>query len=344
MLTFSQPWFLLLLLLVPFVVRRWLHRSRPALRFSDTNILAELPSGRSRWAQRISLWGRVIALVALVLALAGPRWPDQSTRIPTEAIAIAMVVDVSGSMATEDFDWEDQAISRMDAVKRAFRLFVEGGEGPEGQKLEGRTGDLVCLIAFATRPDTLCPLTLSHRVPLAQLDKLEPRANLADSETNISDAIVEGLDRLRRSTAKRKVMVLLSDGEHNVAEPRSGFTPRQAAQIAGSLGIPIYTIDAGSDSGASPLEPGGAHAAALRTAGLTTLQEVAKITSGECFPAHDTATLLEVCQKIDRLERVRIESYQYRYYYDAFPWLGLTAFGLLLGMLSLELTFWQRVP
>jgi len=335
MLTFANPWFLLLLPLVPFVVWRWLRRPRPTLRYSATSLLVGLPAGRSRFAQWGGVTARAVALTLLVLGLAGPRWPDQRTRISTQGIAIAMLVDVSGSMAEEDFDWQDRPIARIEAVKRAFHLFVAGGEGPAGQKLEGRAPDLLCLIAFSTRPDTLCPLTLSHRVPLAQLALLQPRAIPGESETNISDAIVEGLERLRKAGTKRKVMVLLSDGEHNVADPRSQWTPRQAAQLAGSLGIPIYTIDAGGDT---------PETAERRAAGLTTLQEIAKITGGQCFPARDTATLLEVCQQIDRLERVRIESFQYRLYYEGFPWLGGLALALWLGVLGLEMTLWQRLP
>lgn len=342
MLSFADPWLLLLLPLVPLVIWRWLKRPRPALRFSDTSLLAKLPQGRSRWIRRFSIAARAIALLLLVLALAGPRLPDQSTRIPVEGIAIAMLVDVSGSMAEQDFDWQGDSISRLEAVQKVFRLFVAGGEAPDGAQLEGRPGDMVALVAFATRPETVCPLTLSHGVLLRELDKQEPRAVPGESETNISDAIIEGLVRLRNGGPKRKVLVLLSDGEHNVPNARSGYTPRQAAQIAGSLGIPIYTIDAGSGL-ASTLEAPRA-GSLTREAGLRTLQEVAKITGGQCFQAHDTATLLDVCRHIDRLERERVESYHYRLYRDLFPWLGLVAFVLLLLVALLEMTLWQRIP
>jgi Ca-activated chloride channel family protein len=341
--SFAHPWFLLLLPLVPLIVWRWVNRPRPAIRHSSTELLAQLPNGRGLWVHRIGIIARTLVLTLLILGMAGPRWPDQTTRIPTEGIAIAMLVDVSGSMAEEDFDWQDQPIARLEAVKRAFKQFVQGGEGPDGGTLEGRTGDLISLVAFATRPETMCPLTLSHRVPVQQLEKLEPRSVPGESETNISDALVEGLHRLNQAGAKRKVIVLLSDGEHNVADPRCRFTPRQAAQLAGSLGIPIYAIDAGGEApvtkeAAPPGAPVG------REAGLHTLRDVARITNGECFPAKDTAALLDVCRKIDALERARIESYQYRLYYEGYPWLGLVAFMMLLTVLGLEMTIWQRLP
>src|SRR5439155_1346459 len=95
MFLFAHPAYLLLLPLVPFVLWRWHHAAAGGMRYSATTILARLPEGRSR---RARIWGlglRGAALLLLVLALAGPRWPDQGSRVPTEGIAIAMVVDVS---------------------------------------------------------------------------------------------------------------------------------------------------------------------------------------------------------------------------------------------------------
>src|SRR5207302_9160074 len=95
-------------------------------------------------------------------ARAGPRWPELRTRVVTEGIALAMVVDVSGSMAEADFLWKGERITRLEAVKRAFTLFVTGGEGEEGEALEGRPNDLISLVTFANHPESACPLTLSH--------------------------------------------------------------------------------------------------------------------------------------------------------------------------------------
>src|SRR5262249_8715061 len=154
----------------------WWHRGRPtALRFSDTTKLRILPRGRSRAA----VWGgvglRTTALLALIVALAGPRWPDPGSRIPTEGIAIVLVVDVSGSMAERDFTWHGEPVRRIDAVKRALRLFIEGGDGPDSQHLEGRRTDLLGLVTFATVPESVCPLTLSHTVLVQMLEGEQPR-------------------------------------------------------------------------------------------------------------------------------------------------------------------------
>jgi Ca-activated chloride channel family protein len=342
----ANPWFLLLLPLVPYTLWRWLQQPRPALRYSDTGLLAQLPPGRSRRAHRLGILLRGAALACLILALAGPRWPDRSSRIPTEGIAIMMCVDVSGSMATPDFEWsaDEPSISRLEAVKRAFRLFVVGGDGPDGERLEGRPSDLIGLVPFAARP-TLgdCPLTLSHSVLVHMIDRMRPERIPGESDTNLSDAIILGLAQLRGHEGQRKVMVLLTDGEHNKMNPSSEATPRQAAQLAANLNVPIYAIDAGGPLG-DDLNPAAREANAVRAGGIRSLQEVVAITRGQYFQARDTKALLEVCRKIDGLERQRIESYQYRDHYEAFAWLGLAAFALCLTVAALEMTKWQRLP
>jgi Ca-activated chloride channel homolog len=343
---FANPWFLLLLPIVPFIVWRWLQRPRTALRFSDTGLLATLPPGRGHRAHRLGILLRAAALLCLVLGLAGPRWPDRSTRIPTEGVAIMMVVDNSGSMATADFDWPgEQRISRIEAVKRAFELFVKGGDGPEGEHLDGRPDDLIGLTPFATRPGMdECPLTLSHSVLLNLIREMQPVADNPDEmRTNVSDAIILALTRLRGETAPRKVMILLSDGEDNVRDTASKATYRQAAQLAANFNIPIYAIDAGGPLG-DGLEAGSTESAIQREGGIRTLQEVAKITQGQYFTARDTRALIDVCRRIDGLERQEIQSYQYRRYYDAFQWLGLASFVLWMTVTVLELTYWQRIP
>jgi Ca-activated chloride channel family protein len=339
---FAHPLALLFLSAVPLLLWRWLRRRRGALRYSDTRFLADLPIGRGR----IARWGgialRAAALILLILALAGLRWPDLRTRVATEGIAIGMVVDVSGSMAEPDFQWGGQPISRLEAVKRAFTLFVAGGDGPDGEHLDGRPDDLIGLVTFAALPENTCPLTLSHSVLLHLLDSQRPRSLPTESETNIGDALAWGLYRLESAANRRKVLILLSDGEHNVPPP--ALKPRQAAQLAANLHVPIYTIDAGGEPSAKETEGDNAQAMEQRAEGERSLQAIAKLTGGRSFKARDTKSLLAVCQAIDHLERQEIQSFQYRRYYEAYPWLAGAALALLVGVQLLELTIWQRVP
>jgi Ca-activated chloride channel family protein len=345
---FAHPWFLLLALTVPALIWRWLHRRRAALRYPSARLFAGLPEGRSLSAQR---WGaalRGLALLLLIVALAGPRLADWRTRIPTEGVAIEIVLDVSGSMGTRDFRWEGRPISRLDAARQAFRLFVAGGDGPGGTHLDGRPNDWIGLVTFARLPESTCPLTLSHAVLLRQLEAEEPRTIPGEAETNISDAVTLGMHRLEGVPAQRKVLVLISDGEHNVPNPSSELTPRQSAQIGGNLHIPIYSIDAGGEPGmedelATARAP-TAEDTQIRESGRNTLRSLAKLTSGKHFQARDTESLLSVCREIDRLEKREIQSFQYRRYYEVFPWVGLAVFSTLAMLQMLERTVWQRVP
>jgi len=259
---FSHPAFLWLALLVPPLVWLALRGRRAALRHPGAGRLAGLPVGRAR----LALWGgaglRGLGLLLLAVALAGPRWPDLRTRVETDGIAIVMLVDVSASMDEPDFNWNGVQISRLDAVKRAFKLFVKGGraveeaaDGADTAAFEGRPTDLIGLVVFSTRPETACPLTLSHSALIRALDARRPL-----DETNVSDAVVMGLHRLQAAGARRKVLLLLSDGEHNVRKRwwqrvrGSGWSPRQAAQVAASLNVPIHVIDAGGGGAVSVAE------------------------------------------------------------------------------------------
>jgi Ca-activated chloride channel family protein len=351
MVQFTHPSYLWLTLAVPPLVWWWLRRRGGALRHPAADLLGGLSSRRARLAR----WGgallRGTALLALAVAAAGPRVPDLHTRIDTEGIALVMLVDISGSMAERDFDWNGLPVSRLEAVKRVFELFLTGTarDTPDGTPLppvaadfRGRATDLVGLVTFASRPETRCPLTLSHSVLLHQLETEQPRSVPGESETNLSDAIAVGLHRLHAAGPRRKVLVLLTDGEHNVTGPRSGWTPVQAGQVAASLGIPIYAIDAGGGT-ASAAEP-AASPGQTRAQAVQTLQDLARKTRGQYFAARDTAALLAACRGIDALERTDIRSFQYRRYHEAYPYLALAALALFAAALGLEMTFWRRVP
>src|SRR5437764_2048949 len=131
---FSQPEFLWLSPLALLVAWWWARRRRPALRFADVRLFAGLPAGRARRAR----WGgaalRGLAALALVVGCAGPRQPDLRTRLPAEGIAIVLALDVSGSMATADVAWSPNSppVPRLEAARRSFKLFVAGGDAPDG--------------------------------------------------------------------------------------------------------------------------------------------------------------------------------------------------------------------
>ena len=337
----AQPAYLLLLLVLP-LLARWIRgRRRAAVPHPRLTMFVGLPSGRSQLARRGGPFLRWLALVCLIVALAGPRWPDLRTRLDTDGIAIVLLVDVSGSMGERDFDAEGELITRLDAVKRVFRLFVTGSPPGQSPHFEGRPSDLLGLVAFATRPEATCPLTLEHGTLLRLLDAQEPRVLPGESETNLSDALALGLARLKAADNRRRVLILLTDGEHNQTSTRSGWSPRQSAQVAAGLGVPIYAIDAGKlPVGADAT----AEAIATREGAVHTLEDIATIARGGYFAADDTLALVAACREIDRLERDSIASYQYRRYHEGYPWFAGAAFALFALAGLLEKTLWRRLP
>jgi Ca-activated chloride channel family protein len=342
---FTHPWLLLLLLAVPPALWYWQRRSRGAMRYSSAALLAGLPAGRATWLRRGGLALRGLGAAAAVVALAGPRWPDEGTRIPAEGLSIAVVLDVSASMAEEDFPWQNEKISRLEGVKRVFRLFVAGGTvpggtvpggtAPGGTDLPGRPEDLVALVTFATRPETACPLTLDHRALLRILDAQQPRDAADVATTNPGDALAWALHVLKKAPTRHRLIVFLTDGESNV--PR-GLRPRQAAQLAANYRVPVYALDAAPTEAAPGEDPGDAVKA------RETLQTIARMTGGAYYRANDPAALAEACRQIDRLEKDRFATFHYRRYYEGFAWFTLAALVCWSLVLMLEATVWRRTP
>jgi Ca-activated chloride channel family protein len=336
---FAHPGYLWLLVLLPPLALWWLRgRRRAAVRHPASAELRQALPRRGRWVEALSLGLRLGAAGLLIVGLARPRWPDLETRIPARSTAIQMVLDVSGSMAEQDFTLAGQKVSRLHAARHAFRRFVQGDEG----RLPGRFDDLIGLVTFAARSEDVCPPTLSHSVVLRMLDEATPVGTPPDSSTNIGDAMIEGLHLLQQAQPKNKLMIVLSDGEHNVPETvvAGAQTPRQAAQLARALDVRVYTVFVG------PTVSPAADRTAAESAelGKKSLQEVAQLTGGRFFHAQDAEGLLDVCREIDRLERTRVESFQYYRYHEAYPWVGLACLVLFLGCLALEGRRWLRVP
>ena len=350
--SFANPEFLWLTPLAVAVALWWSLRPRAAMRFSDVTRFA----GHTGRRASVTRWGgallRGLACLALVLACAGPRRPDLQTRLPAEGIAVMMAVDVSGSMATPDVVWNSNSppVTRLEAAKSAFKLFVGGGEAPDGTTFDPRPGDSIGLVKFAAVPQTVCPLTLNHSVLFKVVDGLEPRGGV-DAGTNIGDALGEAIERLDAVKTKRKakVLILLSDGEHNIFKEdtpdakRPGIDrtmkPREAAQLAANLGIRIYTIDSGGEppAGATP------EVVKQRLAGRAALNKVAEMTGGRSFSATSGTDLLAAYREISTLEKEEIKAPIYRRYYEYYGWCAGFALVLLLAAHALDRTLWRVV-
>ncbi len=342
MFRFEAPW--LLILLVPLVALIvWRRRNRVYLRFSSTAGLQDIgPTWRSRLA-RAPLLLRSLALVALVVALARPQLGTERVRDITQGVAIGMVVDRSSSMG-ELMRFGGGSVTRLEAVKRVFREFVDPAAGTLG----GRPNDLIGMTAFAQYADSVCPLTHSHQTLLDLLESVRLVEDRREDGTAIGDAVALAAARLGRAEEllrregesdasyeiKSKIIILLTDGENNAGDR----SVRDAGELCKRWGIKVYAIGVGDERGvrtpfgrlSAPLRPGFDDRA---------LRDLADVTGGEYWLATNEDTLRSVHQEIDRLETSEFEVVRYLDYQEAFPPWALAA----LAMLSLEVLLRQTV-
>jgi Ca-activated chloride channel family protein len=333
-----DPLFLAVGLLAPLVY--WLAVRQPAsLTFSSLAAADAAPrSVRTRLADLPALL-LALAVCVLAVAMAGPRTGNATSRLHREGIAIAMVVDHSGSMQARDFVRGDTSTSRLDVVKQVFRRFVEGGDG-----VLGRTDDLVGLVSFGRFADGLCPLTLDHGNLLAILEDVEIVTEPSEDGTAVGEGLALAVERLRRVEVASKVAILLTDGVNNAGD----IDPLHAAELAAQHGIRVYAIGAGS-SGLAPVPvtlPGGR--VVLRRAYVEideeTLRRIADRTGGKYFNASDAGALDEVIEEIDRLERSDVTEVRYlTYEYHFAGWVGSGA-GLIAAAALLSGSLLRRLP
>lgn len=340
---FESPWmFLMLVPLAALLI--WRRSDQVRLRFSSTASAARLEgSWRSRLA-RLPLLLRALALVALVGALARPQAGTEHVRDISQGVAIGMVVDRSSSMG-ERMRFGASTLTRLDAVKRVFREFVEPTEGGEG----GRPDDLIGMTAFAQYADSVCPLTLSHSALIQLLDTVQLVEDRREDGTAIGDAVALAAARLRNAEhdspggsdyeIKSKIVILLTDGENNAGDR----SVRDAAELCRQWGIRVYAIGVG-DQRSIPTRFGRLTAPKRQGFDDRALREIAEVTGGKYWLATDGRTLRSVHEEINALEKSEFEALKYYDYKEAFaPW-AIVGLALLSLEHLLRLTILRTIP
>ena len=333
-----QPAFLLLLLFA-LPVYLWSKRGGGRVLFSSLKLL---PLHKKTWRMRLGFLPPLllaIATAALAIAAAGPRIADRQTRVKKQGIAIMMVIDVSGSMEALDLSEKDHERTRLDAVREVLIDFVNGGHG-----LPGRPDDLLGIISFAGYADTRCPLTLDHDNLVTAAKQLHIVSQQDEDGTAIGDGLGLALERLRESKAKSKIAILLTDGVNN----RGETSPQQAAELATTLGIRVYTVGAGTN-GLAPIrvtDPFGRTFLQRVPVEIDEkiLRSIADKSGGRYFRATDAATLERVYREIDALERSEFVEQRFRQYNELYVY--ALAAGLVLCALAwlLQATLLRRLP
>jgi len=326
--SFAYPWVLYFLLIIPLmVVWYWFKgkQKQPSITYSSLSIFRNIAfSWRERF-RHIPIILRALAVALLIVALARPQNFSSGENIYTEGIDIAMVLDISGSMLAEDLK-----PNRIEAAKNVIKDFIEG-----------RTSDRIGLVIFARDSFTQCPLTIDYSVLLNLLRQV--KSGMIEDGTAIGNAIANGVNRLKDSKSKSKIIILLTDGVNNSGE----VDPVFAAQIAKTFGIRIYTIGVGTKGEAPyPVQtPFGTRYQMIPVEiDESVLKQISDITGGEYFRATDNKTLKAIYDKIDKLEKSKVEITSYRNAKELFyPWLGAGLFLLVLEV-GLSKSIFRRLP
>lgn len=348
-------WLFLIPLIAVIVWVRSRRSQQPAAVFSSIADLKSLPVTPMQRVNRALPWLYGTGLLLLVAALARPQAGKSESRITGEGIAIEIVLDVSGSMEALDFQWEGQDVSRLEAVKHVIANFVLGSSDGD---LPGRKDDLVGIVAFGGFADSKCPLTLDHGALVDIVDGLQIPKPIRDRQgrvinaeaiqeelaTAIGDGVALGVDRLKDSKAKSKVLVLLTDGDNNAGV----IDPREAASIAKELGIKIYAIGIGRNGVVPVPQEDEFGRTVLVPAQFRTdeelLREIANTTQGTYFHASDSKGLAEVYAQIDRLEKSQFEESKYSEFTELFRWFAGSGFALILAVHVLKETRFRSLP
>jgi Ca-activated chloride channel family protein len=338
---FAHPEALLLLLLIPVLMLLLRRRGgRRAIGFPTSHQLARLRPSLAARLHAALPWLRALVLGLAVLALAGPQWGVETTRILREGIAIAMVIDTSSSMSAIDLRLDDRPSNRLEVVKATFREFVSGGAAG----VEGRGSDAIGMVTFARYADTVSPPTLDHEALLGLLDQVRIVELPPEDGTAIGDAIVRAIDMLEQADGASKVMILLTDGSYNAGE----VEPLVAAEVAGAYGIRIYTIGAGTHGTAlMPVAaPGGGteYLASEVSIDETTLAQIAQLTDGRYFRATDAEALRSIYAEIDRLEKAQNVAEHHQRYVEIYPLVITVGLALLLVEVVLVTTRLRTIP
>ncbi len=317
--TFAQPLWLLLLLLLPLLIyqyRREAKRRHVTLQVSRLTAM----KGIKTWVVYARNWIQIlrwIVMTLVIIAMARPQLLWHEEQIEAESIDVMLVMDVSPSMLSRDFTPD-----RLTVAKEVAASFVSR-----------RPYDQFGLVIFSGGAFTQCPLTDDRRILQAFINNLQV-GRLPDG-TAIGMGLATAVRHLDKSDSKSKIVLLITDGENNAGD----LGPLTAAAAAKALGVRVYTIGIGSDGlvmSPTHQNANGSFAFAARQMTFNTrlLEEMAASTNGKFYRARSAADLEEISQEVENLEKTKVLKTSVRRTSELFFWfLNATFCILLLEML-----------
>lgn len=325
---FRNPEFLWLLLLVPamlFYFWKIKRFRRPRIRFSSTEAFRHYrPTFRQRLVN-LPVFLRVMGVALLVVALARPQSSSRASNVKTEGISVMLALDISSSMLAEDFK-----PNRIEAAKKVAIEFIDG-----------RPNDLIGMVIFSGESFTQCPLTSDHQVLKELVKSVKP--GLVKDGTALGDGLATAIDRVRNSTTKTKVVVLITDGVNNAGS----IAPLTAGEIGKTFGVRIYSIGVGT-RGMAPYPQKTIFGIQYQNVPVQIddelLTSVAEATDGRYYRAVNNKRLEAIFEEIDKLEKSKIEVTEFKRYSEEYLPFALLAFILFAAEMMLRYTWLRSLP
>ena len=320
-LTLHSPFWLLALAVIPLVL--WLRGRRPVsvllVPFAAAWHRPSLASS-SRWPAGLAVTG----IVLLIVALARPQQIEDKREVHSQGYDIMLAIDLSGSMLSEDYEKDGEAINRLQAIKPVIQAFIDR-----------RPNDRIGIVVFSGRAYTLAPLTFDHDWLSKQVARL--KIGLIEDGTAIGDGLGIALTRLDQAAREKNnlrqgaFVVLLTDGANN----RGTLTPEQSTQIAKSRGIPVYTMGAGKD-GIVPVPIFDENHNRIGTGRTMSdldpnaLIAISQATGGQFYRVDDTQAIESAFKSIDRAKKIEFQAKSYLLTSELFSWFAAPGLACLL--------------
>ena len=313
---FLYPNILWLTAIVPLIVLYYIFIARRKASLTVSTIGGKrAPRSLRFWLRPLPIILRVAAVLLFIVALARPVNITEEHETTTDGIDIVMAMDISGSMLARDFTPD-----RLTSAKHLAAEFVAN-----------RRGDRIAVVAFAGEAFTQAPLTSDQATIETMLSRL--RSGVVEDGTAIGNGLATAINRLRESSAKSKVIILLTDGVNN----RGQISPLMAAEIARDMGIKVYTIGVGT-RGRAPypaVDIFGNQTTVMADVEIDEelLNEISSMTGGKYYRAVNDEALREIYAEINELETSKVQVTNYQTYEELFlVW-------VVLGLLFLGLEF-----
>lgn len=340
---FEYPW--MLALLVPLVLLLWWAWTRPlpSVRVPGRMLFDEAgATSRRGLSFNLPFIFGVLGGLLLVVAAAGPRFGIGEIAQKSKGVDILIAIDLSGSMSAYDAPNVTKEVElRTGIANGTIKRRIEVCKEEVKRFIEARPNDRIGVIAFVSQAFAVCPPTIDHGWLNRKVDELA-LGTIGDG-TGIAAPIASAIDRLKGSDARRKVMVLFTDGANNVDNK---LTPRQAADIAKTYDITIHTVGIGSHRAFVEKRSffGMGYEQTSTEFDEPLLKEIAEITGGQYYAAKDADGMRKAMDDIDQLEAKTHEIPVIVLHREVAPDVALGALAALLLAFLLTHTVFLRYP